>query len=519
MRAGPHRFVASVAVVGMAAACSGSVAQFVSTNAPVIALTHVRVIDGTGRRAIDDQALVLQNGRIEALGPASRVAAPSGSQVLDLHGRTVMPGLVGMHEHLFYQYEQSNGEVRAARAADAFAKLYLASGVTTIRTAGTLALQEDLHLKAAIDGGRAAGPHVHVTGRYVNPVSRALDPEAVAQQVADDADAGATSVKAYTYLRHSELDAAIRAAHDRGLRITGHLCAVGFREAAVMGIDNLEHGLPFDTEFYSGKQDDVCPNQYSVFSELSRMDIGDVEIRETISRLVQQGVAITSTLAAIEMYTGRDDSLDPRTLSVLADSLQPHYLSARAAWRDGHQEATRLWSAMLRKEMQFERAFVSAGGRLMAGVDPTGWGGIVAGFGDQRELELLVEAGFTAEEAIKIASFNGAAFLLESDQVGTIAAGQRADLVVVPGDPVARIADVRNVEIVFKGGVGYNPAALVEAAQGGVGRFDLWHMLYSPFDVFLMGLVAALAAAVAWKRMRHLYPRPVALPSQRRSAL
>src|SRR5207302_10842388 len=176
---------------------------------------------------------------------------------------------------------------------------------------------------------------------------------------------------------------------------------------------------------------------------------------------------LTSTLAASAMFTGREGGFDPRTLGVLTSGLQDQYRATREAWSTPHRPGVHLWAAMLRKEMAFERAFVNAGGRLMAGVDPTGWGGVVAGFGDQRELELLVEAGFAPEEAIKIATANAAGFLFEASEIGTVAVGKRADLVVLRGNPSVRIADVRNVEMVFKDGIGYDAAALIAAAQGG----------------------------------------------------
>lgn len=125
---------------------------------------------------------------------------------------------------------------------------------------------------------------------------------------------------------------------------------------------------------------------------------------------------------------------------------------------------------MLRQEMEFEREFVKAGGLLLAGVDPTGWGGAIAGYGDQRGLELLVAAGFTPEEAIRIASANGALFLGESERIGTLAVGKQADIVVVRGNPSANIKDVRNVTLVFKDGVGYDPAKLIESIRGQVGQ-------------------------------------------------
>jgi hypothetical protein len=125
--------------------------------------------------------------------------------------------------------------------------------------------------------------------------------------------------------------------------------------------------------------------------------------------------------------------------------------------------------ALLRKAMDFERAFVAAGGLLITGLDPTGNGGIVAGFGDLRGVELLVEAGFTPLEAIKIATLNGAQFLGEAARIGSVAAGKQADLMVVRGNPAANINDIEQVEIVFKDGVGYDSEKLIQSVQGLVG--------------------------------------------------
>src|SRR5262249_36142915 len=285
-----------------------------------------------------------------------------------------------------------------------------------------------------------------------------------------DADAGATSVKAYTSLRSAELRAAIAAAHARGLKVTGHLCAIGFREAASLGIDNLEHGLFFDTELFSGKRPDECPHQSERFGEILVRDVGDSDVRRTIVTLIRHGVALTSTLAVLDAYTGNEATVDGRVLAVLAPRFVSTYESARHAHAEQGTTASRRWGALVRKEMAFERAFVAAGGTLLAGVDPTGWGGVVAGFGDQREVELLVEAGFTPEQAIRIATSNGAAFLNQRD-LGTIAPGSRADVVILEGDPTRDITAIRTVETVIKDGVAYDPAALIASVQGSLGAF------------------------------------------------
>jgi hypothetical protein len=153
-------------------------------------------------------------------------------------------------------------------------------------------------------------------------------------------------------------------------------------------------------------------------------------------------------------------------LQAMSAESRASYLAARAkvpTAPNGRAEQ------LLRKEMAFELAFVKAGGLLLAGPDPTGMGGVLPGFGDHRELELLVEAGFTPVEAIHIATANGAAFLGRLDRIGTLAPGKEADLVVVKGDPSTKIEDLENVVTVFKDGLGYDTAKLIDSVRAHVG--------------------------------------------------
>ena len=473
------------AAVGLTACGDPPARQFVTRSVPTFAITHVRVIDGTGSPSRLDQTIVVRDGRVAAVGDARTVAVPPGIDSIDGAGRTVIPGLVGMHEHLFYGPDNQMYE-----SAAAFARLYLAAGVTTIRTAGAGDFAGELRLKRAVDDGRLPGPKIHITSPYLVARSSAPDPEGVAKAVSDYADRGATSFKAYTTLRSSELRAAIEAAHARGLRVTGHLCAVGFSEAAAMGIDNLEHGLLVDTDFYDAKQPDVCPDQSLSMGALMGIDPRtNGAVSRLIQDLVRHGVAITSTLAVFDSMSGDPAAFDPRMPAVLAprvrriyDRLLPRYSDRNGPW-------PRAMAPLLSTEMEFERLFVTAGGRLMAGVDPTGWGGIVAGFGDQRELELLVEAGLSPEAAIRVATLNAADFLYEGDRVGSIEPGRQADLVLLAGDPVRRMSDVRNVEIVFKDGIGYDSAALIAASAGTVGAYDITLVLRWPYNLIVLTLI------------------------------
>ena len=465
---------------------SPTVRAFVKVEASVTALTHVRLIDGTGAGPREDQTVLLSHGKVDTIGDASSASVPKDAQVLDLHGYTVIPGLVGMHEHLVFPLGARPGGPGYAvygEMAYSFPRLYLAGGVTTIRTAGTFEPYTDLEIKKAIEAGEMPGPKLHVTGPFLEgngspfiQMHRLTGPEDATKTVNFWVDQGADNFKAYANITHEELAAAISAAHKRGVKVTGHLCSIGFREAAALGIDNLEHGLIVDTEFFPWKKPGECvPRTPQAMDFYSKIDVQSTPVRDMILDLVKRHVAVTSTLAVFEMYVPGRPSIQPRLLDVLSADARTALLASKvaqsdqAAIRRGYGTEVSPWAAAFKKEMEFEYAFVKAGGLLLAGVDPSGIGGVVAGFGDQREVELLVEAGFTPLEAIHIATANGAQYLGELDRIGTIAPGKQADLVVIKGDPSKNIADIENVEIVFKDGIGYDSPKLIESVRGMVG--------------------------------------------------
>jgi len=467
----------SIAVVTQT--LSPEVRAFVKVDSPVIALTHVRVIDGTGAAAKEDQAVVISKGKIESVSDAATATVPKDGQVIDLHGYSVVPGLVGMHDHMFYPV----GNGIFGEMAFSFPRLYLAGGVTTIRTTGSLEPYTDLELKKQIDRGETPGPKIHVTGPYLEgkgswalQMHQLSGPEDATRTVNFWLDQGVDNFKAYMFITPAELSAAIVAAHKRGAKVTGHLCSIGFREAAALGIDDLEHGLFVDTEFLPDKKPGECPENSENPVLMSKLDVNAGPLHETVLDLVRHHVAVTSTLPVFEMgsFTGRP-SLQKRVLDALSPDARTAILERRvrssdsAALRKEYSSDVSPWPAAFKKEMEFEHAFAQAGGLLLAGLDPTGMGGVIAGFGDQREVELLVEAGFTSLEAIQIATFNGAQYLGEADKIGTISAGKQADLVVIKGDPSQKIEDIENVEIVFKDGIGYDSAKLIESVRGVVG--------------------------------------------------
>jgi len=452
--------------------------QVVRVEAPLVALTHVRLIDGTGAAPVEDQTIVLSEGKIQSLGPSTTAKVPTGARTIDLSGYSILPGLVGMHDHMFFP--MGGSPPMYSNMGSSFPRLYLALGVTTIRTTGSVAPYADLEIKRLIDSGKIIGPNIHVTAPYLEgrgsftPVMHELTgPEDARKMVNYWADLGATSFKAYMNITRDELRAVIEEAHKRNLKVTGHLCSIGFREAAELGIDNLEHGLMVDSEFVTDKKTDQCPPGSAVSNSLRQLDLNGAAAKDTIQTLVSKNVAITSTLPVFEAagaplaQTGIGAAsaiLNPRVFSVMSVDARVRYLQARA-----RVSSETNYVALLKKVMEFERMFVQAGGLLIAGLDPTGNGGVVAGFGDLREVELLVEAGFTPVEAIKIASLNGAKFLGEDARIGSVAIGKQADLMVVKGNPAANISDIEKVEMVFKDGVGYDSQKLIDSVQGLVG--------------------------------------------------
>ena len=446
-----------------------AVRAFVAIDTPLVALKHVKVIDGTGAAARDDQTIVIRDGTIAAVGSSSSVPVPAGARVLDLTGKSVIPGLVMVHEHLYYP----TGPGVYAYLAESFTRLYLAGGVTSMRTGGNMIGFGELNIKRSIDRGERAGPWIDATAPYLEgaglglPQVHELTDAADARRLIDYwSDMGATSLKAYMHITRDELRAAIDEGHARGLKITGHLCSITYREAAELGIDNLEHGFFAATDFVGDKKPDVCPGQGAGQAALAAVDPKGAQVESLIKDLVQHHVALTSTLTVFETFTpGRPL---PPGLDVLVPELREQFEQRFAATAKNTRS---IYTTLFPKARQLEVQFLRAGGLLIAGTDPTGGGGVVAGYADQRAIELLVESGLTPLEAIKVGTLNGATYLGRAATVGSIATGKQADLVVIDGDPSAHIEDIRHVTLVFKQGVGYDPAKLIASVRGKVGLF------------------------------------------------
>jgi imidazolonepropionase-like amidohydrolase len=455
----------------------------VKLDAGTIVLRQVRIIDGTGAPGRDNQTIVIKDGKIAAIGGAN-LKVPDGAKIVDLPGRTVFPGLVGMHNHLFYTASpnlDASGHSESPRTIPIMPwtspRMYLAAGVTTMRTTGSMAGYTDLGVKRMIDTGQMIGPHLDVTAPYldgtatqfyqIHPLTGVSDAR---EMVNFWADAGATSFKAYTNISRAELKAVTEEAHKRGLKVTGHLCSVSYPEAVAAGIDDLEHGFTANSQLDPNREPDAC-NRGATRTTLLAMQPDTPEAAVLIKLLVDNKVAITSTLPVSEQGVPGHAPLDPRVMKAMTPKAREAYLYNRNARNTPPGNAVGDSAKLFQTDMALQRKFFEAGGLLLSGPDPTGNGGILPGFGDQRGVELLVEAGFTPEQAIRISSLNGAIYLGLADRIGSIAVGKDADLVVVNGNPSANIGDVAKVEIVFKDGIGFDSERLMDSVSGRYGEY------------------------------------------------
>jgi hypothetical protein len=463
LRATAHILLASTGFQGQQ--ITSQVAPYVSVNAPVVALTRVRLVDGTGATAREEQTVIVTGTQISAVGPTASTVVPTGAQVIDLTGHTLMPGLVQLHEHTYF-----GGVKQMTQMSTSGPLLYLAMGVTTAMSGGSQFPYPELNMKRMVDAGQIPGPRYHITGPYLNggpPRSgnaRILQsPEEARRVIAYWVSEGATWFKFQGTVSREILGAAILEAHRLGARVTGHLCSVTFTEAAALGIDLLQHGFITNSDYVASKKPDVCPAEN--MRAQADVDVSSDAVQQTIRQIVADKAAVASTLAVYETFIAERARLDPRAMEFLDPVIRKEVEQNHASIAKGGLTVP---PRLLKKMMQWERDFVTAGGLLGSGSDP--WGtGFLPGWGNLRNYELLVEAGFSPEQSIQIMTLNGAKILHEDAARGSIAVGKVADLVAVRGNPIAAPGDIYNVVTVFKDGIGYDSEKLRNAAKGKVG--------------------------------------------------
>jgi imidazolonepropionase-like amidohydrolase len=434
-----------------------------------VAITDVTVIDGTGGAPKAHQTVVMAGGRIVAAGAAESVSVPAGATKIAGTGKTVIPGLVMLHEHLYYTIP-IDGFFNVAEMPGSFPRMYLAGGVTTSRTGGSIEPQTDLALRRLIGEGKMMGPDMDISAPYIErpgwdipSINMISDSAQAAREVAHWSEKGCTSIKMYMHVTRGDMMATVREAHKRGMKVTGHLCTVTYREAAEIGIDDLEHGFMASSDFDEGRVADSF-DYPKAHAALQQLPVNSPKMADLISFLIKKKVAVTSTLPVFEPSTGREVILGGGTDAVLPVVLE----RVKAGW-DRAQGRDSASAALFRKELAWEKQFFDGGGLLVAGTDPTGAGRTIAGYADWREIELLVEGGFSIPQAVQICTQNGAKYLGRDHEIGTVGVGKRADLVLIDGDLGSDVRNIRKTMVVFKGGVGFDTQKIMASVKGRVG--------------------------------------------------
>jgi imidazolonepropionase-like amidohydrolase len=469
IKAGLALVLCLIALAGQAQRFVPSVSKYISDSAETIAFRDVKIIDGTGNPSKEHQSVIISKGRIVKIGDVQDIVIPAEASVINCSGKTIIPGLVMLHEHLYYTMTMDN-YFNVAEMPYSFPRMYLAGGATTIRTGGSIEPQTDLAIQRMIQEGKLIGPDMDVTAPYIErkgydipSINIIKDANDAAATVAFWADRGCTSFKMYVHAHKDDLAAVVKEAHKRNLKVTGHIGTITYREAAELGIDNLEHGFMVSSDFDTAKKENETNTAQERMS-LQNMNVNSAAMKSLMQFLIKKKVAITSTLPVFEPYTNREVILGGGENALLPEVKE--IVTARWQRSQGKDSASLV---LFKKELAWEKQFYDAGGLLVCGTDPTGAGRTIAGYGSRREIELLVEGGFTAVQAIKIATLNGAIYLEKDKMIGTIETGKNADLVLIDGDPEKDIHDIRKTEIVFKNGIGFDSKKIFESVKGKVG--------------------------------------------------
>lgn len=438
---------------------SDSLQSYLKYKAGTIAFTEVNVIDGLGGPVKKNQTVIIENGQFLSIGNHGTIQIPSNALQVNLRGKTMIPGLVGMHNHLHFPQFPEIGEVSA--------KLYLAAGVTTIQTCGAASADEELRLSNRISNGQFPGPEIipsapFITGPGGNPNMIIPRNEAHLRDTMQYwIDKGIRWFKVYRNAKPEDLKTAIEVAHTNKARVRGHLCSITFKEATEMGIDGIEHGLNSTSDFRTNKTFGQCDGGREYMDELQ---IDSKEVIALQQQMIDNSVFLTSTLSVFEASVAQRAYADSRALKAMSPYLKGLYEERRKAFDQEMKDETRL--KRLKRIMAFEYQYFKMGGLLCSGVDAGRH--VLPGFGDQRNFELFLEGGFTTEEAIQVMTSNGAKALDRND-IGSIGVGKRANFVILNGDLIGNSKVIEKVETVFKNGLGFDPQIILNQMQGKFG--------------------------------------------------
>ncbi|MAQ76520.1 MAG: amidohydrolase [Aquimarina sp.] len=423
-------------------------------------LKNVSFIDGTGTSLKRNYSILIKNGIFDTIVSTSDLNnLKTNTKIIDLDGKTIIPGIIGMHNHLHIPQFPNIGRIAS--------KLYLASGVTTIQTCGATNPEDEISLARRIEKGEEIGPEIIPSGPFITgsggnrnmiiPKNRKHLRDTMQYYI----NQGIRWFKVYRNIEPEDLEYVIDIAHDKDCKIRGHLCSVTFEEASKLGINGIEHGFNSLSDFKSDKTYGAC-NGSRVY--IDSLNIESQEVRSLLQTMIDKKVFMTSTLSIYEASIPNRAFADPNTLPIMSPYLKELYKSRKAKMDKMINNNTR--EKRLKRIMRFEYLFYKMGGLLCSGVDAGRH--VLPGFGDLRNYELLIEAGFKTEEAIQIMTGNGAKALDRTD-IGTIEIGKRADFVILDGDLLNKSSTIRKIDVVYKKGIAYYPIKILKNLKGKYG--------------------------------------------------
>jgi imidazolonepropionase-like amidohydrolase len=408
-----------------------------------LAITHARVFDAERRAIVPDTTVIIVGDRIAAVG----APVPAGAQVIDAHGRTLLPGFWDMHVHV----------------QDTSGVLALATGVTTVRDLGN-DIDELGARMARIAAGTELGPtilragFIDGPGKLAAPTGVLVDtPEEARAAVKRYAELGVVQIKIYSSVKPALVPIIAAAAHERGLRVSGHVPA-GMRasEAVEAGFDELQHANFLFLQFLAGPEDDTrTPLRFTRVAERGgSLDLGGTDVRAFLDLLATRHTVIDPTLAIFEgLFTSDPGQMNPIYAPFAGRLPAQVERGTRGGGLDAPGDKRATFRASYDAMLELVKLAFDRGVPVVAGTD-------AGGLAYPRELELYVKAGIPAPEVLALATLGAARVLKRDREVGSIAPGKRADLVLVDGDPTRDISAVRNTDVVVCRGVVYDPAEL-----------------------------------------------------------
>lgn len=412
-----------------------------------VAIRGARLFDPASGETLPATTVVVEGERVAAVGPDGEVEIPSGARVIDARGRALLPGLFDMHVHL----------------SPVDGLLHLAAGVTTTRD---LANDIDglLEMREAFREGRMVGPRVVMggfmdgPGPFAGPTKVLVDTEAEAREwIGRYAEMGYEQIKIYSSIDTALVPAIAESAHEHGVRLSGHIPAFMTAEEAVRaGFDEIQHANMLFLNFLGDTLDTRTPLRFTeVAKHGAELDLASDSVRAFLDLLKRRDVVVDPTVSIFEsMFTSRPGEVSPQFASV-ADRLPPQ---VRRGLLGGGlpvpPEMDRRYRDSFERMLELVAELHRSGIRIVPGTDA------MAGFALHRELELYAEAGIPAPEVLRIATLGAAQVAGREDRLGSVEVGKLADLILVDGDPASRISEIRNVSLVMKGGLLYDPGAL-----------------------------------------------------------